>query len=84
MLYVEWLDTFAFSAYIDCPVYNVLIKHGLYEVKWGVMSINYDNFNDPIIWNTYEDVLADLKILYGGYKSPAITNTHKMILERMI
>ena len=47
------------------------------------MSINYKNFNDPLIWDTYEDVLADLKILYGGYKSAAVTDTHKMILERI-
>ncbi len=84
MLYVEWLDTFWGAHYVDCPVYHVLIKHGLYKVKCGVMSINYDNLYDPLIWDTYDDVLADLKILYGGYKRPAITNTHKMILERII
>jgi len=83
MLYVHWLDTFWGAKYVDCPVYNVLIKHGLFEVNWGVMSINYDNFNDPLIWDTYEDVLADLKILYGGYKSAPVTDTHKMILERI-
>jgi len=88
MLYIQWLDTFWGAKYVDCPVYNVLIKHGLFEViktlggKFGVMSVNYDNFNDSIIWDTYEDVLADLRILYGGYKRAAITDTHKMVLER--
>jgi hypothetical protein len=47
------------------------------------MEANYDNFNDPLIWDTYEDVLADLKILYGGYKCAATSTTHMMILERM-
>lgn len=83
MLYVQWLDTFWFAKYINCPVYNVLLKHKVFSVRLGVMGANYDNFNDPLIWDTYEDVLADLKILYGGYKRSAITETHKMVLERM-
>lgn len=79
MLYIQWLDTFWGAKYVDCPVYNVLVKHGLFEIRLGIMS---KNFNDSIIWDTYEDVLADLKILYGGYKRAAITDTHKMVLER--